>query len=232
MTTCVSDKVDYVRQAQLFADLDDAELKGISERVSLRVFQKGETILYEEDANRYMYSVLHGEVKVFYCTEDGKESIVAFHGAGESFGEVSLIDQLTIPATVAAVEKSIILLIARDDFFNILQDHPKVMNKLLCLLTGRLRSSWNQIRMLHFKDASFRVMLAIRDLCRERGETVPEGVLLKLRLTHQNIADMTGLTRETVTRVFDKMKKSDLLSHGDNRCLVVSHKFFEENSHL
>jgi len=58
---------------------------------------------------------------------------------------------------------------------------------------------------------------------------VPEGVLLKLRLTHQNIGDMTGLTRETVTRVIDKWKKSGLMSIDENRYILIRHSFFEEN---
>lgn len=228
----LSNNVRSLRQAHLFSDLTEEELSSIVCRVSLREFQKGQVILHEEDANKYMYSVLEGEVKVFHTNDEGKDSIVAFHGAGESFGEVSLIDQLTMPATVAAVEKSLLLIIGRDDFFDIIQSQPKVMNKLLLLLTGRLRHSLNQIRMLHFKDASYRVMASIKAMSAERGEPVPEGVLLKLRLTHQNIADMTGLTRETVTRVIDKWKKSGHLSLDENRHMLINHNFFEENSSL
>lgn len=67
------------------------------------------------------------------------------------------------------------------------------------------------------------------EMAAERGEEVPEGVLLKLRLTHQNIGDMTGLTRETVTRVIDKWKKSGLMSIDENRYILIRRSFFEEN---
>ena len=224
-----NDNVEYLEQTQLFSDLTAEERASVTGHIAIREFQKGQVILFEEDSNKYMYSVLSGEVKVFYTTEEGKESIVAFHGVGESFGEVSLIDQQTIPATVVALEKSLVLIIGRDDFFEILRTQPKVMYKLLLLLTGRLRLAWNQVRMLHFKDASYRILTSIRDLSVERGEPAPEGILLKLRLTHQNIADMTGLTRETVTRVIDKWKKKGLLSIDENRHMLVSHKVFEEN---
>lgn len=227
MSKIISNK--DLKLAQLFCDLSDEELESISGRITLRSFQKGEVILYEEDANKYMYSVLAGEVKVFYTTDEGKESIVAFHGPGESFGEVSLIDQQTIPATVAAQENSVVIIIGREDFFDIVHSQPKVMNRLLLLLVGRLRYSWNQVRMLHFKDASFRIRTSIKVLCAERGETVSEGILLKLRLTHQNIADMTGLTRETATRVIDKLKKSGLITVDENRHMLISHKFFDKN---
>ena len=220
---------DYLEQTQLFSDLTADERSSVTGHIAIREFQKGQVILFEEDANKYMYSVLSGEVKVFHTTEEGKESIVAFHGVGESFGEVSLIDQQAIPATVVALERSLVLIIGRDDFFELIRTQPKVMHKLLLLLTGRLRLAWNQVRMLHFKDASYRIMTSIKDLSMERGEPVPEGVLLKVRLTHQNIADMTGLTRETLTRNIDKWKKKRLLSLDENRHMLVSHKVFEEN---
>ena len=225
-TSC---NMNLLRQAQLFADLSLEEIESVSCRVTLREFKKGEVILYEEDTNRFMYSVLEGEVKVYSSSKDGKESIVAFHGAGDSFGEVSLIDQQTTPAMVAAMEKSLVLIIGREDFFVIIQNQPKVMHKLLLLLSGRLRHSWNQVRMLHFKDASNRVMTSIKEMASERGEVRPDGVLLKLRLTHQNIADLTGLTRETVTRIIDKWKKAGLLSVDKNRHMLIQHSFFEEN---
>jgi len=224
--------IQYLKHVQLFSDLTEFELGAISGRVTLREFQKGQIILYEEDTNRYMYSVLSGAVKVFYSNEDGKESIVAFHGAGDSFGEVSLIDQQTIPATVAAIENSLVAIVGRDDFFDIVMNQPKVLQKLLMMLTGRLRQSLNQVRMLHFKDASFRVKTLFKDIAAERGELVEEGVSLKLRLTHQNIADMTGLTRETVTRIIDRWKKAGTVVIGNNRHMLIKHNFFKQNSEL
>lgn len=227
-----SKNVAYLKKAHLFSDLTDEELETIADRVLLRKFQKGQVILFEEDTNKYMYSVLEGEVKVFSTAEDGKDTIVAFHGAGQSFGEVSLIDQQTMPATVVAVERSLLLIIGRDDFFDIVLQQPKALNSLLLLLTGRLRHSWSQIRLLHFKDAANRIMASMKVMADERGEKHADGVLLKLRLTHQNIADMTGLTRETVTRIVDKWKKSGLISLDENKHLLLRPEFFEENFNL
>ena len=86
--------------------------------------------------------------------------------------------------------------------------------------------------MLHFNDASNRVKASLQEMAAERGEEGPDGVLLKLRLTHQNIADLTGLTRETVTRIIDKWKRSGLLSLDENRHMLIRHSFFKENSTL
>ena len=86
--------------------------------------------------------------------------------------------------------------------------------------------------MLHFKDAAYRVKAFLHDMSLERGEKITGGVIIKLRLTHQTIADSTGLTRETVTRVVDRWKNDDLISIDDNRHIVIADTFFKENVDL
>ena len=119
---------DYLEQTQLFSDLTADERSSVTGHIAIREFQKGQVILFEEDANKYLYSVLSGEVKVFHTTDEGKESIVPLQGVGETVGEVSLIDQQAIPATVVAQGRYLVLLIGRDDFFGILRTQPKVMH--------------------------------------------------------------------------------------------------------
>jgi len=218
--------LSLLSQIELFADLSREELTMLAGRVTLKEFRKGQVILYEEDAHDFMYGVLRGEVKVFRTTSDGKEAIVAVHGSGDSFGEISLIDQQTIPATVAALENALVALVTRDHFFDIIR-HPKVLNRLLRTLTTRLRDSWSQIRLLHSKEASQRVSTLIHTLLDKRGEPSEDGMILKLRLTHQSLADMTGLTRETVTRILDKWKDSGWITTDDNRHMVIKESFFK-----
>ena len=218
-----------LRRIAFLSDLPAEEIAAIASRVRLATYRRGEVILHEEDTNAFMYMVLQGEVKVFHTTEDGREAIVAFHGTGDSFGEISLIDQQVTPATVAAMEDSLVALVSKADFFDILTSRPKVLHTLLATLTGRLRHAWSQIRMLHGKDAARRVRALLQGLLEKRGEQTPEGMRLTLRLTHQNIADMTGLTRETVTRVIDRWKQEGWIEVDDSRHMLFHHAFFEEN---
>lgn len=216
-------------QIELFADLELDEVSEVAQRVELKEFHKGEVIFHAEDTNKYMYAVLRGEVKVFQSTEEGKEVILAFHCTGDSFGELSLIDQLASPATVSAMETSIVAIIARHDFLELIHSSPKVLNKLLLALTTRLRHAWDQNRMLHFKDATRRIRALLINLAETRGTHCPEGMVLDMRLTHQSIADMTGLTRETVTRVIDKWKREKHIVIDNERHLVLRDFFFDEN---
>ena len=221
-------KIDFLKDIQLFSGLDEQELNQISGKVSLKEFKKNEVILYEEDTNEFMYIVLFGKVIVVKMTEDGKEIILAAHQLGEFFGEMSLIDGRTSPATVLATENSLIAIISKKDFYSLLTDYHKVLEKMLQILCSRLRDSWKRIHMLNFKNAAQRVKMLFLSLSFDKGEKEAGGVTLNIKLTHQNIADMIGLTRETVTRVLDKWQKDGEITIK-NKFIHLNSKFLQKN---
>jgi CRP/FNR family transcriptional regulator len=93
------------------------------------------------------------------------------------------------------------------------------MLQMFCI---KLRDSWSRVQMVNLRTASQRVIMLLNQLAGEHGEKVPDGILLNIRLTHQNMADMTGLTREAVTRVLDKFQKEGLVSSRKDKriCLL------------
>src|SRR5512143_1318277 len=95
---------DLIRRVPLFATLSDAEFKSIEHVFVVRNFQKNQVIFMEAATGHYMYIVLSGKVKVTKTNRSGKESILAIHQMGDFFGEMSLLDGKTAPATVSAME--------------------------------------------------------------------------------------------------------------------------------
>ena len=169
------------------------------------------TSLYDmliQDTNNFMYMVLYGKLKVVQATREGKEIILAIHQSGQFFGEISLIDGKTSPATVMAAEDSLIALVSKRDFHDLLASHSKVLYNLLQIMCSRLRDSWDKLKMLTFKDPAERIRSLFLMLSLQPKEKTREGTVLNVRLTHQDIADMTGLTRETVTRIMNKWQHS------------------------
>jgi CRP/FNR family transcriptional regulator len=118
-------EIESLRNIQLFSSLSDEELRLVSDKLVLKRFRKNEIILQEEDTNEYMYIILDGKVKVIQTTEDGKEILLAIHQSGDSFGEMSLIDGKTSPATVIATENSSAAIISKKDFYSILETQEK-----------------------------------------------------------------------------------------------------------
>jgi CRP/FNR family cyclic AMP-dependent transcriptional regulator len=222
-------KIDFLRNIQLFSGLEDEELFQISAKVALKEFKKNEVILYEEDTSEYMYIILLGKVNAIQTTRDGKEIILATHQSGEFFGEMSLIDGRTSPATVLATEDSLVAIISKTEFHSLLTNYGKVLERMLQILCSRIRDSWSRIHLLNFKNASQRIKMLLLTLSFERGEKTNEGITLNIKLTHQNIADMVGLTRETVTRVLDKWRKDGAITILKKRFIHLNSDFLQKD---
>jgi CRP/FNR family transcriptional regulator len=204
----------------------------LTNKFHIRRFQKNEIILYEEDTNEYMYVILGGKVKVTQVSEDGKETILSLHRVGEFFGEMSLIDGKTVPATVTATDKTLTAIISRKDFYELIYGQNKVLDNLLEILCARLRKSWEIIQLLNFNNASQRLRMLFYLLSTEYGRETPEGIVLDLKLTHRDIANMAGVTRETVTRVLDKWQKEKEITVQKNKLICMRRGFIQEDLKL
>ncbi len=223
------DKIEFLRKIELFSSLTEDELREITgtRNIAIKKFRKGQTILYEEDTNEYMYIIFEGEVKAIQTTEDGKEIILAMHGSGDFFGEISLLDGKTIPARVMVTKDAITAIISKKDFYSLL-GHNKVAIKMSQILCSRLRESWAKVQMLNFNNASQRVKMLLIMLSDKYGSKSDEGIILKIKLTHQDIAEMSGMTRETVTRVIDKLQKSGEIAVLKNKVIRLTPDFCKE----
>jgi CRP/FNR family transcriptional regulator len=221
-------EIEHLKNIQLFSSLTDDELHQIKDKLSLKRYKKHEVILFEEDTTEYMYIILNGKTKVIQTTEDGKEILLAMHHSGEFFGEMSLLDGKTSPATVVAMEDSSVAIISRQEFYSLIRAQKRILDNLLLILCSRLRDSWEKIQLLNLKNASHRIKILFLMLSDRYGEKTAEGVTLNIKLTHQEIAEMTGMTRETVTRMIDKWQKDGEISVLKNRFIHLSSHFITE----
>ncbi len=221
--------IDLFRNIQLFASLTEEELDEIREKMHVKKFHKNEVILYEEKTNQVMYVILRGKVKVIQTTEEGKEVILAIHRSGDFFGEVSLIDSRTLPAIVVAKEDSIVAIISREEFYSLLYSQGKVLDVLLQILCSRLRDSWDRIQLLSFTNASQRIKMLFAMLANEYGGKTTDGTLLNIKLTHQDIADMAGVARETVTRAIDRLHKDGEIKVLKNKSILLGRDFMQRD---
>jgi len=217
---------------ELFASLTDEELHSISILFAVKRFKKNEVILHEEDTSKFMYIILSGKVKVVQITEDGREILLAIHQAGEFFGEMSLIDGKTSPATIVAADDCVINIISRDEFYSTIDAHKQVLNNLLFILCSRLRESWEKIQLLNLKNASDRLKILFYMLSNKYGEKTSKGITLNIKLTHQEMADMSGMARETVTRVLDKWSKEGEINILENKRIQLRLDFLQRDLSL
>ncbi len=217
--------IESLKQTSLFSSLTIEELQRIRKKVVIRNFIKNEVILHENNSNDYMYIILEGEAKVVQTTNEGKEIIITMHKAGEFFGELTMIDGKTAPATVCATKDSVTALISKKFFYDLLFSENKILENLLRLLCSRIREAMQKIQLLNFNNASQRIKMLFLLLSESYGEKSANGTILKIKLIHQNIADMTGLTRETVTRILDKWQKTGEIKILKSKFILLKPEF-------
>ena len=218
-------RFESLSRIDLFSSLDSDELELAVEKMTVKSFKRGEVILYEEDANEFMYIILDGAVKIIQTTEDGREIVLAIHRSGDFFGELSLIDGRTSPASVVATRNSVTAIISKRDFLSLLYSQHKVLNNLLLILCSRFREAMGVIQMLNFNNAVQRVKMLFVMLCEKYGKEENGMKVLHIKLTHQGIADMAGMTRETVTRVLDRWQKDGDITVLKNKLIGLCPDF-------
>jgi len=206
-------KTDLLKGVDLFSAMDDSQLETISKMVIEKTYYKNEIILREEeDTNQSLFILAKGEVKVFLSTDKGREAILATLKEGDFFGEMSLLDGEPRSATVRTVEDSKLLIIRREDFLATIKREPDLALSLLSEMSQRLRKSNRQISSLSLMKVYGRVAATLLQLMEQRGvrTKTKEGksiVVVKERPTQQSIAEMSGTTRETVSRVLNYFQK-------------------------
>ncbi|MBI3592737.1 MAG: Crp/Fnr family transcriptional regulator [Nitrospirae bacterium] len=226
-----SDSPDFerlLRTVPFFSGLSDSEFKDLRHILVEKSFPKNRVILVEEDTQNYMYIILSGKVKVVHLGSDGKEHILAIHRGGDFFGEMSLLDGKTAPATVVAMEDTSVVIISRKDFEEYFLRNEKVLRQIIFILCSRLRESWLMLRVLNLPNAEDRVRSVLKLVSMQYGVRDQRGMIITLNITHQGIADYSALSRETVTRVMNRLVKSGEIEILDSRIILLKHAFIEK----
>jgi len=221
-------KLEYLKQIDLFSSLGTEDLLQVGSKIVVKQFKKNEIILFRGDTNNYIYIIFDGEVKVSQSTEDGKEIILFIHQAGEIFGETSLVDRGNSPALIAATKDTFCAIISMKDLYSIMFNYNDILERLIHILSSRLCQSWELIQMLNSNHAPQRVKTLLMMLAKRYGKNAREETILNIRLTHQSIANMTGLTRETVTRVIDVWQRNGDIS-TKNKLIQLNPAFMQQN---
>ncbi|MGH9340707.1 MAG: Crp/Fnr family transcriptional regulator [Acidobacteriota bacterium] len=212
--------IDFLKGVALFRDLPNEDLASVSEMFREQKYKRNDIVFFEEDTGKYMYIVKEGRVKVSRLLPNGKEMILAFHESGEFFGEMSMLDGGTTPATVTAVVPATILSMSNHEFSLLLETKPKVTRALFKMLCSRCREAWSQIEVLTFHNADARIRTALYHLCQRKGEQTDGGTRISIHLTHKELADIVGISRETATRVLSHLQSENVL-FVDTRHFVV-----------
>ena len=196
----------FLRKVPLFEGLKEEELEAIASVTITRSFSKDQVIILAEEEGDALFLINTGQVKVSIVSEDGREVILSLLGEGAVFGELALLDEKPRSANVVAMSDAELYMLHRSDFLQLLYRVPKIAITLLAELATRLRKTDRKIEGLALLDVTNRISETLLQLADEQGEEHSEGLHIPNRPTHQQLANMSGTTRETVARVLKRLE--------------------------
>jgi len=210
--------LDTLRSIPLFASVEDDGLESISGLLIERRIPKHQTIVEEGLPGDYMYVIREGQVKVTKLSGDGREKILELLGPGDFFGEMSLLDNAVRSASVKSLTETRIMALSRSDFLKELRRNADLAMAVIQELTRRVRQMDEQASSLSFQRVKERTQGLLLRLA--KAEPSCGGRRATPALTHQQIADMIGASRETVTRIVKRLKDQGWLEQDGKRYLV------------
>ncbi len=218
---------DLFREVPLFADLDEADLDSLLAVATRRKFPKDSVIFFEHDPGDSLFMILSGRVKVTILSDDGREIILSVLGEKDFFGEMSLLDNEPRSATAIAMEDTEVVILHQREFLSIVERRPRVLVLMLAVLSSRLRKANHQIGSLALLDVYGRVAAVLLEMAKESGTRLKDGRICFRRPTHQEIANMIGATRETVSRMISDLHRQGYIEiSGKN--VIIQGQFAKE----
>jgi len=190
---------------QLFSGLDESAIAEIRQHAVIRRFPKNTIVVTEGDDTDSLYLIESGRVKFFLSDEEGQEVILNFQEAGTYFGELSLLDGAPRSVSVMTMEPTTLAVVSRDNFLQCLRQHPDISLNILIHMAARLRELSDEVRALALADTYGR----IKRLFEHQARTQRDGKVAVRKMTHQQISQMVGASREMVSRIM-----KDLVTGG------------------
>jgi CRP-like cAMP-binding protein len=223
-------KIDRYRallaQTAVFRGVAMAALEDLARRLQVRTRPAETIIVAHEDPGDAMFILVSGRAKVALFGDNGRELTLSELRPGDFFGEMSLLDDRPRSANVVAIDDVTMLVLTREAFTDHLKGHPQTALNMLGELTRRLRLADETIASLALHDVESRLVRTLERLAREDGESTEAGLVLRRRPTQQDLANMVGSCRETISRTFTSMVRRGLLVPR-GRALVLTHALLD-----
>jgi CRP-like cAMP-binding protein len=208
----------WMISAPFFQGLPEPGVKKALIHLVTRTHPANQVILLENDWGGSVYFIMSGWVKIRTYNLDGKEVTLNIVGSGELFGEMAALDEVPRSTDVITLAATMIASIPAHDFVHLLQTEPLAGMRLAQLMARRLRQVNRRLR-LRESDSQSRVADTLLFLAEGQGKEDNTGKEIP-NLPHRELSSLSGLARETVTRVLTKLEKKGLIVREQDRIRI------------
>lgn len=214
------EKLEDLKRIPIFSALNDEELKEIQSYLSKENFKKKQEIFSEGDPSDWFYILINGKVKITKMSVDGREIIIELISPPDFFGGFAVLKGFPYPANAVAMEDSNVIKISRHNLLKVIDRFPNVMYDMAANLGDRIREFHDTLKNIALERVESRIAALLLKLADKTGEKKDKTILINMRLTKQDIAEMVGTTVETTIRVMSKFKKSGFIDDKDGKVLI------------
>lgn len=204
-------KLTYLSHIQVFRDLSPNELMEMDRQLTMSSCEPGKIFYMPEDSGEVLFLLKKGQVQIYRLAPSGKKLVVATLGPGSIFGEMSLVGQGMHNTFAEAVDDCLLCVMSRADVERLIREKPDVAFRFLETMGNRVSSLESHLEDIAFKSIPARLAALLLRLAEEKGNPDLRGY------THQDLSEMLGTYRETITQTLNEFKAEDLIAIGRKR---------------
>jgi CRP/FNR family cyclic AMP-dependent transcriptional regulator len=198
-------------ESELFELLEAEDLGRLLDISATRAFAQGEVVFLSGQPAKQLYAVVSGRIRVVASAPDGRELVLRLFDPGDLLGEMALLDGGGRSATAIADAKSVLLVIQKRDFHDLLRRRPQIAIDLLAVLAARLRSTTEQIEDTNFRNLPPRLAKKLLELAESYGEAGPGGDGVRIRISQEELGNLVSTSRVSVNQQLKAWEREGLL---------------------
>jgi CRP/FNR family cyclic AMP-dependent transcriptional regulator len=221
-------KLELLQKVPTFARLTNDQLALLARSVGTQIFERDEAIFHQGSIGSTLYIIVHGQVRIFTTSEAGQELTVTIFRDSDFFGEMALLDGQPRAASAESMCRTITLTLHRAAFLHTINTCPPIAASVLEVMTARLRQRNLVAEQLANLSASQRVVRQLCDLATRYGIADGGAIRIDLHLTQDDLASLSGTTRETVNRVLANLRDQGLIRVERARVSVLKMQQLED----
>ncbi len=218
--TSFQQDIEHLQHVGLFQGIAPADLERIA-RAAWRRQISAETFLFHQgDPAAMIYVPVQGRLKLTQITPEGHEVLLRYVGVGEMTGATAVFGDTAYPASAETLEETIVLGWDNETMVGLIEHYPRLGLNILRLLSARLQELQDRLREMSTERVERRIARALLRLVSQLGRKAETGVLIDLPLSRQDLANMTGTTLYTVSRILSHWEEEGIIESGREKVLI------------
>lgn len=222
MTLHAENPVHLLSSIDFFESIPLHDLDSISTTASIKHYDKEHYLFHQGDSSTHFYVLVEGKIKLTQLTEDGQQIILRYVSPGEAFAVIAVLSKISYPVTAQAIDRITLMSWDHETMLNLMERYPRLAINSINILAYRIQEFQDRLREMATERVERRIARTLLRLASQTGKKMEEGVLIDLSLTRQDLAEMTGTTLYTVSRILSQWEKDGLVRSQREQVMILA----------